>query len=166
MPRPLSLRFSAGRLEPATVFFGAFFVVFSALPAARASLGGNRASVDALAQSMASRPATIAQARGYEVHEISTQRHVVREFVAPDGSVFAVSWKGRVHPDATVLMGAYFERFKQSVALARATHHGHGPMSGGIGDFRFELGGHARAVRGRAWLSGKLPPGVSTNELR
>src|SRR5271169_4528614 len=47
-------------------------------------------------------------AQGFVVHEISSPGLVVREYVAPSGLVFGVSWRGTAMPDLGQLLGPHF----------------------------------------------------------
>src|SRR5580704_3010227 len=48
----------------------------------------------------------------YRVHEIQLPSGtVMREFVAPNGNVFAVAWEGPTRPDLRQALGQYFEAY-------------------------------------------------------
>ena len=57
------------------------------------------------------------------VHEISTARMTVREYVNADGTIFAVTWKGWSEPDLDQLLGPYAKavrREQSPKAISRA----------------------------------------------
>ena len=51
--------------------------------------------------------------QGYTVHEIDApDGMIVKEYVAPGGVVFGVSWRGPTMPDLQNLLGSYFPEFQ------------------------------------------------------
>ena len=63
---------------------------------------------------------------GYKLHKITTpDGAVVREYVSPEGKVFAISWHARVIPDLAQLLGSYFPRVQQA---AQTEAHRGGPL--------------------------------------
>ena len=87
-----------------------------------AALGEPEASVTAdVAQLKGSIKVT--DRSGYRVHEIQlSSGTVVREFVRPDGKVFAIAWKGPTIPNLRQILGQYFDNY---VTAAKAKHQGH-----------------------------------------
>jgi hypothetical protein len=126
-----------------------------------AALGGDEASVEADAAKMAgSRQVT--NAPRYAVHEIRTPYGlVVREYVSASGTVFAIVWRGRRHPDMKLLLGEAFERYGWAARLAR-----HRPVVVDEPDLVIRSGGHMRAFFGQAFLPLLVPQGVRIEELR
>jgi hypothetical protein len=103
-------------------------------------------------------------ARSYVVQDIRTaDGTAVREYVSPDGTVFAVSWSGPVMPDLEQLFGFHFHSYRDELRTRRP---GRGPLRIDRGDLVVESGGHMRAFRGRAYLPQQLPAGVSADEIR
>jgi hypothetical protein len=103
-------------------------------------------------------------ARNYTVQDIqAADGTTVREYVAPDGKVFAVTWSGPVMPDLEQLFGAHFQSYRGEVQSRRP---GRGPLRIDRGDLVVESGGHMRAFRGRAYLPQQLPTGVTADEIR
>jgi Protein of unknown function (DUF2844) len=101
----------------------------------------------------------------FTVQEIATDSGLlVREFAAPDGMVFAISWSGPALPGLKQLLGAYHADYlraqsqlgrpglKRNVSLA-------------TGDVLVEQGGHLRAYIGRAVLLTRIPGGVALAQL-
>jgi hypothetical protein len=100
----------------------------------------------------------------YDVHEMVVSTGTsVREYAAPDGRVFAVSWDGPAMPDLRQALGPHFEDF---VAAARASQGSHHYLTAQHGDLVLVSTGRMRAFAGYAYLASALPPGVSTDELR
>ena len=100
----------------------------------------------------------------YAVHEIAAASGtVVREYVAPNGTVFALTWTGPWPPDLRQLLGAHFERFSRAAATPRAAHR---PLAIHDGNLVVHFGGRPRAFVGTAYLSDLMPDGVRAAQLR
>ena len=99
----------------------------------------------------------------YRVHEIQLPSGtVMREFVAPNGSVFAVAWQGPTRPDLRQVLGQYFDVFA-SVTRTKLTDRRHLQIQ--QGDLVLQSGGHMRALSGRAYLQSAIPSGVNLGDL-
>ena len=128
-----------------------------------AALGGDLSSVQA-DQARLGASERIIPTQNYTVHEMQTARGtLIRQFVSPGGTVFAVSWQGSA-PDLEQLLGRYFDQYVEA-AQAQTSRRGRG-IHIDTGDFVFESGGHMRFVTGRAFLRSKLPSGVSSDQVR
>ena len=100
---------------------------------------------------------------GYRVHEIQLPSGtVMREFVAPNGNVFAVAWQGPSRPDLRQVLGQYFGAFV-SVPRSKFSDRRHVQIQ--QGDVVVQSGGHMRAVSGRAYLQSAIPSGVNLGDL-
>jgi hypothetical protein len=88
---------------------------------------------------------------------------LVREFVATNGTVFAVAWNGPTVPNLRQTLGQYFNNF---VAAAQAKHVGHRHLQIQQSDLVLQASGHMRAFSGRAYLPQAVPAGVSIEDLR
>lgn len=84
---------------------------------------------------------------------------VVREYVDPSGTVFAVTWRGPTRPDMKQLLGDYFGRFVSERA------HPRGPLRVDQSDVVIQSGGHMGALHGRAWVRNLVPQGVDADAL-
>jgi hypothetical protein len=99
----------------------------------------------------------------YRVHEIQLPSGtVMREFVAPNGNVFAVAWQGPTRPDLRQALGQYFDAFA-SVPRAKFSDRRHLQIQ--QGDLVVQSGGHMRALSGRAYLLSAIPIGVNVGDL-
>ena len=129
---------------------------------AGATLGGDAASIEAdgagapLEQDASSAAYTV-----YRIHP--SEDSLIQEYLSPDGTVFAVSWKGPAMPDLRGLLGSHFAEYTAAAQAGRANHHFMGVETP---DLVVESSGHMRAFRGRAYLPDKLPPGVTVGEIR
>jgi hypothetical protein len=97
--------------------------------------------------------------QGYTVHEIDApDGMIVKEYVAPGGMVFGVSWRGPTMPDLQNLLGSYFPEFQRSAGSA-------GPRRRALAvrtdRLVVESAGHMRSFRGRAYVSSLLPGKVA-----
>jgi hypothetical protein len=101
----------------------------------------------------------------YTLHEYTmVSGTVVREFVAPNGKVFAVVWKGPTIPDLRQLLGTHFERY---AATAANTHlPGHRHLSLNDPHMVIHAHGHQHAFSGMVYLPDLIPAGVTEDELQ
>ena len=101
---------------------------------------------------------------GYRVHEIQLPSGtVMREFVAPNGNVFAVAWQGPTRPDLRQALGQYFNAYA-SAPRSKLSDRRHVQIQ--QGDLVLQSGGHMRALSGRAYLRSAIPSGVNIGDLR
>jgi hypothetical protein len=99
----------------------------------------------------------------YRVHEIQLPSGtVMREFVAPNGNVFAVAWQGPTRPDLRQALGRYFDAFA-SAPRSKFSDRRHLQIQ--QGDLVLQSGGHMRALSGRAYLQSAIPSGVNIGDL-
>jgi hypothetical protein len=99
----------------------------------------------------------------YRVHEIQLPSGtVMREFVGPNGNVFAVAWQGPTRPDLRQALGQYFGAFA-SAPRTKLTDRRHVQIQ--QGDLVLQSGGHMRALSGRAYLQSAIPSGVNIGDL-
>jgi Protein of unknown function (DUF2844) len=100
----------------------------------------------------------------YTVEQISIPTGVtVNEYLSPDGTVFAVSWRGPRPPDLPQLLGSYFAEFQTAAASPQAQR---GHLLVQTENLVVETSGHMRDLRGRAYLPALLPQGVSADEIQ
>jgi hypothetical protein len=99
----------------------------------------------------------------YRVHEITLPSGTsMREFVAPSGMVFAVTWQGPIRPDLRQALGQYFEPF---VSAPRAKFADRRHLQIQQGDLVVQMSGHMRSLSGRAYLVSAIPGGVNIGDL-
>jgi hypothetical protein len=100
----------------------------------------------------------------YRVHEIQLPSGtMLREFVAPDGTVFAVAWNGPTKPDLRQALGRYFDTY---VSAPKPKYADRKHMNIQQGDLVVQGGGHMRALSGRAYLASAIPSGVNLGDLQ
>ena len=128
----------------------------------RAGLGDTTASVSSDSH-LLNASLRVASHGSYTVHEMQTPTGtIVREFVAPSGTVFAVAWKGPFKPNLAVLMGRYYGTY---AIAARAPGTARTQMRIERPDMVVHAGGHVRHFEGIAYLPALLPAHVTEGEL-
>jgi hypothetical protein len=124
-------------------------------PSARATLGSDAASVDANQHALVATRQIVKLPSG-ERHDLALPSGViVREYVAPGGAVYAVTWSEPRVPDLREVLGPYFAQLG-----ARASHGGHHRMNVAAQDFVVRSSGHGHTFSGRAWVPSLVPAGV------
>jgi len=138
-------------------------VLFAGAPA-HATLGGSQDTIaaDRLVLKAVHRATTSHAA--YTVHEAVADALTVREYVSPDGIVFAVTWHGYNHPDLKPLLGSYWTEFSEKHQKT-PRKYGHKRMHIATDNIVVEKWGHMRDLAGRAFLPGLIPNGVNANEI-
>jgi Protein of unknown function (DUF2844) len=155
-------------LRAVSITLAAIVSIGCAAPSAVAALGDSVQSVTADQQRMAGQLRTLPQTAGanFTVQEIAAPSGVtVREYVSPDGIVFAVSWRGPVPPDLSTLLGSYYDQYKAAAAASKARqglHH----LTVQTDQVVVQTGGHMRDMWGRAFVPVLVPPGVDKTEIR
>jgi hypothetical protein len=91
---------------------------------------------------------------------------VVHEYLAADGSVFGLAWRGPQMPNLNDLLGTYFPQYLAGVEAVRAARGGHGPVAVDQSSLVVHSGGHMGAFVGQAWLPQALPAGVSGSDIQ
>jgi hypothetical protein len=136
---------------------------FAAPLQASATLGGD-ASTPAADQLQLKAVLRVSPGARYNLHELTLPTGTtVREYVNPQGQVFAVAWKGPFKPDLRQLMGGYFDRYVQSTPSFRG---GHSAARIAMPDLVVQSSGHLRAFSGHAYLPQMLPADVAESELK
>lgn len=135
-----------------------------ALPA-WASLGGNVNSVDADRAHMNAR-INVTQEANYSVHQMQSPGGTsVKEFVSPEGKVFAVSWQGQFPPQMQQILGAYFSQYEAALQ-SQPKHYGHRPLNIQQPGLVIQTGGHMRDYFGRAYIPDMVPAGVKADQIK
>ena len=131
-----------------------------------ASLGGDTASIQADQLHMQGSRTTKA-AESYTVHEIQAPTGtVVKEYLSPEGKVFAVAWNGPRMPDLRQVLGSYFEPYRAAVQLRSGARMVRRPVAINQPGLVVEIGGHIGAFSGRAYVPEMLPSSVRPEDLQ
>lgn len=100
----------------------------------------------------------------FKLHQIITSDGaVIREYVSPEGRVFAISWHARFIPNLPQLLGSYFPRV-QRAAQAKVQHSG--PLVINATDFVYFSSGRVMDYHGSACVPGLLPKNVTVEVVR
>jgi hypothetical protein len=145
------------------------FSLFALLIAstAFAGLGQDQTSVETDRRTFSGGKTQITSFSGYSVHQFASSGLTVLEYSLPNGTVFAVTWKGISHPDLTSLLGSYLKDYQaalKSTPRQIAGRRRFGVVQGK--EVTVERGGHMRAVRGRAYVTSMFPQGVTANDIK
>ena len=130
---------------------------------AHAELGGAPTTVQADAR-MLSGATRVEHAASFDRHEITqADGTVVREYVSPRGTVFAVAWSGRTTPDLKTLLGAHYASYAAEVARQRPSHH---VLTVNTPDLVVTVVRYQHTGSGSASLPAEVPAGVLVGELK
>ncbi len=141
-------------------------VVFTLPVAAHAELGGSEASVQTDQQKLHG-ALRVQRNQAYAVHEIRTESNsVAREFVSPDGTVFAIAFHGNTPGESNALLGPYAAQIAQAMSAQKGRRHLSGAVTFRIGNIVYEASGHMRSYHIRAYLADRVPQGTGLEEIR
>jgi hypothetical protein len=146
-----------------------FLVALAATAAAARALAGLGEPEASIAADQAALAAARAQgtARGlYRVEHLVARTRTVREYVSPDGVVFAVCWEGVSHPDLAAVLGAYAAPVRRAPEQDRGRARRRAARRLETAGVVVETWGHQRAIHGRAFVPDLVPAGVRLDELR
>ncbi len=101
----------------------------------------------------------------FRVHEITSENnHLIREYISPDGIVFAVTWRGMTQPNLSLLLGSYFQEVNNALS-SQPKHQGRAPLSISTDHVIIEKFGHMLDIHGKAYIPSLLPNDVSAQEV-
>lgn len=145
---------------------GVALVILGSASPARAALGGDASTIQADQLSMRGTRRTIA-GEAYTVHEIQgTSGTVVREYLSPEGIVFAVAWRGPWMPDMRQILGSYFEPYAQGVQARRDDGLRRGPVLIEQPGLVVQSSGHPRWFTGKAYVPAMVPKGLRAEDIQ
>ena len=140
-------------------------ILVIAIPAWGA-LGGDTVSILADQSAMQGRRRTTAM-NFCTVHEIQAANGtVVREYQSADGKVFGVTWHGQWLPDMRQVLGSYFDQYAQAMQARSGTRRARGPVTIQEPGLTVQLGGHMRALVGRAYVPERVPQGLRAEDIQ
>lgn len=145
---------------------------------AGASLGGSLSSIETDRKAFEGKlseitaPAVDHGPEKFTEHLIRQDGMEIREYAIPDGTVFAVTWRGPAQPDLSVLLGNYFDEYQERVSQLERSNNGRTAQRRGRSsrvirskNMVIEHSGHMRDVRGKAYLPKLMPNGVRPEDL-
>lgn len=133
--------------------------------AVSASVSTAQTTAKSAVQASAAQPASASTAYTVRQTTLATGT-IVREYVSPAGTVFAVGWSGPQPPDLSALLGTYFPQYVAGVQARRAAGAARGPGIVETSGLVVHSGGHMGAFSGQAWLPQALPAGVSASDIQ
>ncbi len=109
---------------------------------------------------------SVARAGLYTAHPLQLENGtVVQEYATPAGLVFAVSWRGPVLPDLSLLLGEYFSGYKLETDQARALGKRGSPVNVMSKQLIVRSTGRMRNFAGCAYAPELIPAGVNINDV-
>jgi hypothetical protein len=132
---------------------------------ALAALGGSDDSVDTDRRALSAVRGGTTVHDSYSVQKINYGGTAVREYVSPNGIVFAIAWNGIRHPDLTPLLGSYARPYSEALQKAPCPP-GARHLSLKADGVVVQKWGHVRSLHGRAYVPDLIPPGVALDEIK
>jgi hypothetical protein len=128
-----------------------------------AALGGNESSIEAdLSQIHGIRQ--IQNVAQYQIHQIQQDTGtLVKEYVLPQGLVFAISWQGPVLPNLEQILGLYFTDYQQTIQEKNTPRS---PTTLRQDKVVIQSKGRMRAFQGIAYIPSLLPVGFSEKDIQ
>lgn len=158
--------FKSGALRGGAILAGSVMGVLLTTCPAWGALGGDTVSILADQSAMQGIRRTTAT-NSYTLHEIQAANGtVLREYQSADGNVFAVTWHGQFRPDMRQVLGSYFDQYAQAMRERSSTRRERGPVTIREPGLTVQLGGHTRALVGKAYVPEKLPQGMQTEDIQ
>ena len=146
---------------------------------AHAGLGDHESVIANDGAAIGARKITKKVAGPYSVQTLDTGGTLVREYVAANGVVFAVTWKGIVTPDLKSILSGYYDEYAAAKSVqasatsaivskaerkrVRATNRRQEVIQ--TSRMTVRRGGHMRAWRGKASVPSLIPEGVNVESL-
>lgn len=102
----------------------------------------------------------------YTLHEVQLESGTtVREYATPAGLVFAISWRGPVLPDLSVLLGDYFNTFKVETEQSRTMGRRGSPVNIERDGLVVSSNGRMRNFFGHAYAPDLIPAGFNIKDV-
>ena len=105
-------------------------------------------------------------ARLYTSHPLQLENGtLIQEYATPAGQVFALSWRGPVLPDLSLLLGEFFSGYKLETDQARALGKRGSPVNVMSSKLVVRSSGRMRSFAGYAYAPELIPSGVNINNV-
>lgn len=136
---------------------------------AMAVLGGDVSTVsddEARMKGGMKRPLAVHPQQVQAIEIRMTDGSSIREYVGPNGIVFAVAWSTRFKPDLASLLGRHAEIYTAAATEALKTPGIRRSVLLQRGDLVVESASHLNTFVGKAYARSLVPSGVQIDELR
>ena len=145
--------------------FVTLLTVALASGSALATLGGPVDSVETDRAALSAVRHSQTPGTSYTVHEFAYDGTTVREYVSPEGIVFAIAWNGNRSPDLTTLLGSYADEYQNAL---QNTPHRPGMRHSSIksDNVVVQRWGQLHNLQGRAYAPALIPAGVTIDEIK
>jgi hypothetical protein len=141
-------------------------LVIAAIGSAHAQLGSTVANSTATSLDASAAVVHVATNSSVRWQESTDANQIrVRQYVAPSGQIYAVSWDGPAMADVSVLLGTWFEQYRQGAGAALANANGLHSSRVSDENLVVETAVRLRDFSGRAWLPDALPAGVAAADI-
>lgn len=157
------MRSGTHRATPCLMALAAVSLAAFATPAP-AALGGDAATIRLDTDRFRGQLVSTEMARFTRHDILSGPDAVVHEYLAPNGRVFAVTWRGPLPPDLSQLFGSYYEAYR-SAAVAQSHPGSHRQVHVVQADLVVHALGRLRAFQGMAYVPSLIPAGVDIASL-
>lgn len=131
-------------------------IAFAAPSKVRAAVGDDVSAVSA-DQARLHASLRLVPKKGYVIHELTTPvGATIREYVAPAGKIFAVSWSGGWRPDLREVMGSHYTQYLEA---RRGQRRARGPVRIELPGMVVVMGSYLRTFWGHVTLTELAPAG-------
>lgn len=144
--------------------FGLALALLWPVPQARATLGERAGSIAKDSMALSTATCKTVQRDRYQMQEMTSETTAIREFLTPEGVVFAIAWNGLIRPDLSQLLGSYHQEYRTALSKQQRKR-GHRLTQVKSNRVVVETWGHMRNLQGRAYLPGLVPQGVNLDEI-
>jgi hypothetical protein len=131
----------------------------------RATLGEAEDSINVDKTAIAATDISTEVHNGYTVRVLRSDAVTLREYVTPNGIIFAIAWNGLIHPDLAALLGSYTGEYRTAMEQI-SREPGRRRLRVQTNQIMVEKWGHMRNLQGRAYLPALIPPGVNVDEIK
>ncbi len=101
----------------------------------------------------------------YNVYDLESDRHTVHEFVDLTGRVFAITWQGAMPPNLPTLLGNHHGEFLAKRVTTPKTRGQRNFQIITTSKIQVVQAGHMGHWTGSVYLIGRLPPGLTLDQL-
>jgi hypothetical protein len=151
-------------LRNRTLFWSLFALSLMPHSTAYAVIGAKEPSIDSDVQRVHG-TRTMRHFEHYRVHEIADPARTVREYVAENGTIFAVTWRGVGQPDLGQLFGNYYQEYLDAEKTT-STPAGRMPKKIQSSHMVVQKFGRMGDVQGKAYIPSLLPDGFNLKSLQ